>query len=86
MKYAFIMGRNPTLSVAELVRAVPGLAIEAAVGGVAIGACPELAAGFINLLGGTVKIAEVVAEFKSPDRISAETLRDILPAREGRSA
>jgi tRNA G10 N-methylase Trm11 len=84
MKYAFALGRHPTLSIAELIHAVPGLTIETIDGGVAIGACPELAPGFLNLLGGTIKIAALDAEFKTLDKANAATLRDFLPSREGR--
>jgi len=84
MKYAFALGRHPSLSVAELIRAIPDLVIEAIEGGVAIGSCPELVEGFLNLLGGTIKIAKIDAEYKTLDKISAAVLRNFLPAREGR--
>ena len=84
MKYAFALGRHPSLSVAELIRAIPDLVIEAIEGGVAIGSCPELVEGFLNLLGGTIKIAKIDAEYKTLDKISVAVLRNFLPAREGR--
>jgi tRNA G10 N-methylase Trm11 len=84
MKYAFILGRNPSLSVAELVRAVPSFTLEGVYDEVAVGSCPELAPGFINLLGGTVKIAAIDSECRNIAQITSETLRAALPPREGR--
>lgn len=84
MKYAFALGRLPALSVAELVRAINGLSIESVTDSVAIGNCPDLPPGFINLLGGTIKIIAVDAEMKSTDGINADVLRNFLPPREGR--
>ncbi len=84
MKYAFILGRNPSLSVAEITRAVPGLVLEWVSDGIAVGNCPELPPGFLNLLGGTVKIAAIVSEHRNVGQITSEVLRAALPAREGR--
>lgn len=84
MKYAFTLGRHPSLSVAELARAVNGLVIDEVVDNIAIGSCPELPPGFINLLGGTVKIAVIASEHRDIAQITSETLRDALPPREGR--
>jgi len=82
--YAFILGRHPALSVAELLRTVPHLDIEAVTGGVCLAACDPLPPGFLNRLGGTVKIAEVLATFQSLSQVNGELLRTHLPPREGR--
>lgn len=84
MKYAFILGRHPSLSVAELTRAINGLVITEMVDNVALGDCPELPEGFINLLGGTIKIAAIAGEYRALAQINSETLRNALPPREGR--
>jgi tRNA G10 N-methylase Trm11 len=84
MKYAFALGRHPSLSVAEIIRAVPDLALEWVGDGIGIGNCPELSQGFINQLGGTIKIAAIDEEHRALEQVSAETLRNLLPPREGR--
>ncbi len=77
--YLFILGRHPTLSVAELTRTVPALTILAVHDGVCIGTCSELLPGFINTLGGTIKIAEVVGRAGTMPEIPFEMLRLHLP-------
>ena len=84
MKYAFILGRHPALSVAELVRTIPNLTIESIIDGVCIGNCDNLPAGFINKIGGTIKIAALEAEKKLIQDINADTLRGLIPERDGR--
>jgi len=84
MKYAFAMGRHPSLSVAELVRAIPDLTLESAEGGICVGNCGELAPEFINKIGGTIKIIAIDKEIGSLGEISAAFLRKLIPAREGR--
>jgi len=84
MKYAFAMGRHPTLSVAEIVRAIPNITLESAENGICVGSCAELAPGFINKLGGTIKVIAIDKEIKSLGEINADFLRRIIPAREGR--
>jgi len=84
MKYAFALGRHPTLSVAELVRAVPGITLESVENGICVGNCPELAPDFINKLGGTIKIIVIDKEIGSLSEINAALLRKLIPPREGR--
>ncbi len=84
MKYAFVLGRHPALSVAELTRAIPDLVIESVTDGICIANCSELADGFINKIGGTIKIAALDTEKKSLRDITANALRGLIPAREGR--
>ena len=84
MKYAFALGRHPTLSVAELIRAIPGITLESAENGICVANCPELAPDFINKLGGTIKIIAVDKEIESLGEINAALLRKLIPPREGR--
>lgn len=84
MKYAFVLGRHPALSIAELTRVIPDLTIESVVDSICIGNCAELPTGFINKIGGTIKIAAIDTEKKSLGDITANVLRGLIPAREGR--
>lgn len=84
MKYLFILGRNPVLSISEIIAAMPTAKIESADDEIAVVVANELAAGFLNVLGGTIKIALVDAEFDSPTAINAEVMRNYLPPRDGR--
>lgn len=84
MKYAFVLGRHPALSVAELVRAIPDLVIESVVDSICIGNCSELPVGFINKIGGTIKIVAIDTEKKSLRDITANALYGVIPEREGR--
>ncbi len=84
MKYIFALGRHPSLSVAELTKAIKDLNIESVTDGTCVASCSELPTGFINNLGGTIKIVKVDAEMKSADKINAGVLRNFLPVREGR--
>ena len=78
------MGRHPTLSVAELTRAIPGITVESAENGICAAKCPELAPDFINKLGGTIKIIIIDKEVESLSEINAALLRKLIPPREGR--
>jgi len=84
MKYAFALGRHPALSVAELTRAIPNITLESAENGICVGNCAELAPDFLNKLGGTIKVIAINKEIESLGEISAEFLRKLIPAREGR--
>ncbi len=84
MKYAFALGRHPTLSVAELVRAIPNITLESAENGICVGSCSELAPGFINKLGGTIKVIAIDKEIESLGEIDAALMRKLIPPREGR--
>jgi tRNA G10 N-methylase Trm11 len=84
MKYAFALGRHPTLSVAELVRAIPDITLESAENGICVGNCPELAPEFINKLGGTIKVIAIDKEIESLSEIDASLMRKLIPPREGR--
>src|SRR5512133_2485553 len=84
MKYAFVLGRHPALSVAELRRASPDLTIESVIDGICIGACAALPTAFINKIGGTIKIAALDTEKKSLRDVTANVMRGLIPAREGR--
>ena len=84
MKYAFALGRHPSLSVAELTRAIPNITLESAENGICVGSCSELAPDFLNKLGGTIKVIAIDKEIESLGEISADFLRRIIPAREGR--
>jgi tRNA G10 N-methylase Trm11 len=84
MKYIFILGRQPALSVAEIVRAVPNSKVLSVTTEAATVECEPLTAGFLNSLGGTIKIAEVVSEHDNAAAITAEVLRDTIPPRDGR--
>jgi len=83
-QYAFILGRHPALSVAELIRTVPGIKIAGIAEEACMAACAELAPGFLNRLGGTIKIAEEVRAVDSLTAINADVLRSLLPPRDGR--
>ena len=84
MKYAFALGRHPTLSIAEIVRAIPDISIESAENGVCVARCSELAPEFINKLGGTIKIVAIDKEIGSLGEIDAALFRKLIPPREGR--
>lgn len=84
MKYVFVLGRHPSLSVAEIARTIPGAVIEAVENGFCLINCEELAENFLNRLGGTIKITKVAAELRDLRQIDAALLRKTLPAREGR--
>jgi tRNA G10 N-methylase Trm11 len=84
MKYIFILGRNPALSVAEIIRAVPGADILSVSNETAVVECEPLSPGFLNLLGGTIKIAEAVSEFNDAAAVNEEILRETIPPRDGR--
>jgi len=84
MKYLFILGRTPALSLAEALRAVPGAKILSLAAPAAEIECDPLTPGFLNLLGGTIKIAEVIGDYKHLGELTPEILRDAIPAREGR--
>jgi tRNA G10 N-methylase Trm11 len=84
MKYVFALGRHPTLSVAELTRAIPGITVESAENGICAANCPELAPEFINKLGGTIKMIVIDKEIGSLGDINAALLRKLIPSREGR--
>lgn len=79
MKYVFILGRNPTLSVAEIIARVPGevahlsrealvLKHEGAFDGRAL----------MNELGGTIKIGEVKATLQNPAELVTALVADLV--------
>jgi tRNA G10 N-methylase Trm11 len=84
MKYAFILGRHPALSLAELVKAVPNLTIGSVVAGVAIGEADKINPSLINQLGGTIKIAEISSATDKIANVNQTMLERAIPPREGR--
>ncbi len=84
MKYIFILGREPALSIAEIMRAVPNVEIINVSTETAVLECEPLTPGFLNMLGGTIKIAEVVSEFNDAAALNEEILRAAIPPRDGR--
>lgn len=77
MKYIFILGHNPTLSVAEILSALDNANINYTINDLSKEALVldtpkaiEKAAEFINRLGGVIKIAEIIAEEENTGQYS----------------